>query len=365
MVQFANKVRPGIEGIQPYSQGVTDDELMRRYGLGRVIKLNANENALGPSPLALEVIRRELPLLHQYPDGGSEALRVAIAEFHGVEAGTVLVGNGSDDIIKLISETFLNPDDEIIVPVPSFSQYGFGAAIMQATVRGVSLGAGYEYEVDGFLQAVTPRTKLVYLCSPNNPTGTILLQSDMDRLLQGLPQDVIVVLDLAYNDYTTRADRVVETAKLLSDPRVVVLHTFSKLYGLAGLRIGYGLAHADVWQFVHRVREPFNVNRLAQRAAQAALQDEAHRVASTNQVVASRDVYAALATRLGLTAVPTDANFVLLRTGDGIGTMKRLMARGVMIRAGFLGLEEWVRITFGTVEENTVCIRELEALLRP
>ena len=364
MTTFQNQVRPGIDRIQPYVPGLTDDELRRRYGLKRVIKLNANENALGPSPLALEAIQRELGQLHHYPDGGSQFLRDEIAGFHSVDSSQVLVGNGSDDIIKLISETFLNPGDEVVVPAPSFSQYQFGAFIMQAQVKEVPLGPGFEYDVKAFAEAVTPRTKLLYLCSPNNPTGTYLRHSDALWLLRQLPEHVIVVVDLAYNDFTERRDRVVDNAELLSDPRVVALHTFSKMYGLAGLRVGYGLASADLWGYVHRVREPFNVNRVAQRAAAAALKDSAHVEASRQLAQASREQFSRFAEVEGLVSIPTEANFVLLRTGDGVETTRRLMERGVMVRAGFAGLAEYVRITFGTLEENEFCLNELGSVLK-
>lgn len=364
MPVFKTQVRPGIDRIQPYVPGLTDDELKRRYGLKRVIKLNANENALGPSPLALDAIQRELSLLHHYPDGGSQLLRDAIAEFHQVREEQVLVGNGSDDIIKLLSETFLNPGDEVIVPAPSFSQYSFGAAIMQAKVKQVPLGPGFEYDVRSLADAVTENTKLLYLCSPNNPTGTYLRHDDALWLLKQLPPHVIIIVDLAYNDFSQQPDRVMDSAELLSDNRVVALHTFSKLYGLAGLRVGYGLAHPDLWGFVDRVREPFNVNRVAQRAAVAALTDTAHVSASQELVQESRLQYAAWAQKQGVLLVPTEGNFILVKTGDARGTAQRLMERGVMVRAGFAGLDDYLRITFGTLEENQICLEQLEGVLQ-
>ncbi len=363
MTGLQEQIRPGIDRIQPYVPGLTDDELSRKYGLKRVIKLNANENALGPSPLALKAIQRELAVLHHYPDGGSRLLRDEIAEFHQVTVEQVLVGNGSDDIIKLLSETFLNPGDEIVVPAPSFSQYNFGAAVMQAKVIQVPLGPGFEYDVSGLADAVTDRTKLLYLCSPNNPTGTYLRHADALWLLERLPAQVIVVVDLAYNDFSNKPDRLIETPELLSDPRVVALHTFSKLYGLAGLRVGYGLAHPDVWSYVHRVREPFNVNRVAQRAAAAALEDVQHVAASQQLVYESREQFLSWAKRHGVEAIPPEGNFILMKTGDAKWTTERLMERGVMVRAGFAGLDEYVRITFGTREENDFCLAQLEGVL--
>lgn len=360
MFRVAQQVRPGIAGIQPYVPGLTDDELKQLYGFNRVIKLNANENALGPSPLAVQAIRQELNTLHHYPDGTSELLRRAIADFHQVQVEGVFVGNGSDDIIKLLSETFLEPEDEIVVPFPSFSQYGFGAAIMGAKVVSVPLNTSFQYDIERFVQAMTPHTKLLYLCSPNNPTGTYLRQEQVDWLLERLPEQVVLVLDLAYNDYSSNPNRVRETNALLQSPRVVVLHTFSKLYGLAGLRVGYGLANPELWSFVNRVREPFNVNRVAQRAAAAALDDTTHAIASRQHALESRIYYERMAPELGFQVIPTEGNFVLMKTGDGMNTMKELMTHGVMVRAGFGGLEEYVRITFGTQEENEACIRALK-----
>ena len=363
MAPIANQVRPGISEIQPYVPGLTDDELKRQYGLQRIVKLNANENALGPSPLALQAVREELSTLHHYPDGSSGLLREVIADFHHMTASQVMVGNGSDDLIKLLSETFLDPGDEVIMPIPSFSQYAFGAAIMGAKVHHVPLRENFSYDVKAMLAAVTSRTKLIYACSPNNPTATLLTMEQVQQLLEGMPSSAVLVLDLAYNDYASNPNRVTETTSLFDDPRVVCLHTFSKLYGLAGLRVGYGLASEEVWEFVNRVREPFNVNRVAQRAAVAALGDEAHRQASRVHAVQSREFYLEQAHRLGIQAVPGEANFVLLHTGDGQQTMAALMTYGVMVRAGFPGVEEYIRVTFGTEEENNICIESLEKVL--
>lgn len=362
-MELFTRVREGIENIQPYVPGLSDDELKEKYGLQEVIKLNANENALGPSKLALEAIAKELPFLHHYPDGSSEILRHAIANFHGVSTENVFVGNGSDDIIKLISETFLEDGDEIVVPHPSFSQYEFGAQIMRAKVVRVPLKADFTYDVDALLGAVTEQTKLLYVCSPNNPTGTILKHSELETLARRLPKHVILIVDLAYNDYTDEPTRAVEAPEILADERTVFLHTFSKLYGLAGLRVGYGIANASVWSWVNRVREPFNVNRVAQRAAVAALEDEAHRENSRHLAEQSFHFYKTACAELGLECVHSEANFILIKTSNGVETMKSMMTRGVMVRAGFAGLAEYIRVTYGTEEENRRCLEALVAAL--
>lgn len=363
MLDVGRLARDGIASIQPYVPGLTDDELKEKYGLSRVVKLNANENALGSSPLAIEAVQRELRLLHHYPDGTSGLLRQDIARFHGLDESNVLVGNGSDDIIKLLSETFLEEGDEVVVPHPSFSQYAFGASIMRASVKAVNLRPDFTYDVEAMAAQVTDKTKLVYICSPNNPTGDVLTMAQAEWLLDRLPQQVVVVMDLAYNDYSSREERVIETEKLLADPRVAFIHTFSKLYGLAGLRVGYGLANPDLWSYVNRVREPFNVNRLAQRAAAAALEDASHRQASREHARTSRAFYAQLARDLGLPSYNTEANFVLFHTGNGRQAVDFMMERGVLVRTGFAGLPEYVRITFGTEEENALCAEALREFI--
>ncbi|WP_067928903.1 histidinol-phosphate transaminase [Alicyclobacillus shizuokensis] len=363
MLQVAERVRPGLDKIQPYVPGLTDDDIKRMFGVQRVVKLNANENALGPSPKALQAIAAEISSLHLYPDGGSGFLRQAIAQFHGVGEEHVLAGNGSDDIIKLLAETFLEPGDEVVVPTPSFSQYGFGAAIMGARQVTVSLKRDFTYDVEALRAAVGPHTKIVYVCSPNNPTGTLFTAEQAEWLLDSLPEHVLLVFDLAYNDYSENPARVRETPRLLVDPRVIILHTFSKLYGLAGLRIGYGLAHPDVWRFVHRVREPFNVNRMAQRAAAAALADEEHRQKSREHAARCREFFRFAAADLGLEMVPSEANFVFIRTGDGMATVRALMAHGVLVRAGFSGAEEYIRVTFGKEEDNRAFHHAMQAVL--
>ncbi|MBX6353545.1 MAG: histidinol-phosphate transaminase [Thermoflavifilum sp.] len=364
-LELERRVRSGIERIEPYQPGITDDELRHRYGLTRVIKLNANENALGPSPLAIRAVQEELPHLHHYPDGASELLREAIAEFHGVTPAHVLVGNGSDDIIKLLSETFLDDGDEIIVPHPSFSQYAFGAHVMRATVKHVPLEApDFAYDVERLAAAVGPRTKLVYVCSPNNPTGGIMTRAQARWLLGHLPKHVLVVFDFAYNDYSQHPERVREEDGLLDDPRVIGLHTFSKLYGLAGLRVGYGLAHPAVWSYVHRVREPFNVNRVAQRAAAAALRDESHRRASVALAARARSQYTEALRQMGLPHPMPEGNFILVQTGDGRATAHALMQRGILVRAGFSGLDAYVRITYGLEEENEACLAALREVVQ-
>ncbi|SHJ82287.1 histidinol-phosphate aminotransferase [Alicyclobacillus tolerans] len=354
------RVRPVLHSIDPYQAGLTDDEIVQRFGGKAVLKLNANENPLGPSPKALQAIADELGQLHHYPDGSSSYLRDAIAQYHGCEKDAVLVGNGSDEIIRLLSETFLSPDDEVIVTFPSFSQYRAGALLMGAKVVTVPLEAeSFRFDPERLLEAVNPRTKLLYVCSPNNPSGTVLEKNQLEELVKRLPPQVIVIWDAAYDEYSMSPHRAVWSQDLLETGRWIVLHTFSKLYGLAGLRVGYALGSPDIWQYAHRIREPFNVNRLAQRAAAAALYDEEHRQKSLQLVRKGKQQYERLG-QAGYTLVPSDANFILVRVGNGRQVAEKLMSEGVLVRFGF-GLSEYIRISIGLANENEQCV---EALLR-
>ncbi|GMA60529.1 histidinol-phosphate transaminase [Alicyclobacillus fastidiosus] len=352
------RVRSNLHNIHPYQPGISEDQLRKEFGLAHLIKLNSNENALGPSPLALEAIARELPKLHLYPDGGSDLLREAIARHHALRMEEVFAGNGSDDIIKLISETFLEEGDEVVVPFPSFSQYGFGAEVMKANIRSVPLRSDFSYDVQALLAAITNKTKLLYLCTPNNPTGTVLKYSEFTWLMERVPKDVFVIVDLAYDNYATDPERFFVTKDALIYPNVCYLHTFSKLYGLAGLRVGYALGNEQVWSYVHRVREPFNVNRVAQRGAQAALEDVEHVRRSVALAQRSREQYATLE-NYGLRVIPSEANFTLVEVGNGIQAFEQLKQKGILVRAGYPGLESFVRVTFGLDEENEVCIEAL------
>lgn len=362
-MKIRSVVRPGIENIQAYVPGLTDDQLREKYGLTSVVKLNANENALGPSPLALEALVREATEIHHYPDGSSDILRTAIAAYHGVDASCVLAGNGSDNVIKLIAETFLNPGDNIVVPTPTFSEYELSALVMGAEVKEVQLKPDFTYDVEALVHAVDERTKLLFICTPNNPTSTVMTSGEFDWILKNTPDHVIIVVDLAYNDYSERANRAEFQPSLLDAPRVITLHTFSKLYGLAGLRVGYGLANAEIWSFVNRIREPFNVNRLAQRAAAAALSDETHRLASIRLAAQGKAEFSAFARERGLFMPDGEGNFTLLRVGDGKAVTEALMSKGVMVRHGFRGVLDCIRITYGTNEENQRCLEALGEVL--
>lgn len=355
-----------IRTLSPYPPGKPIEELERELGISGSIKLASNENPLGPSPKALAAVAAALPRLHLYPDGSAFHLRRALAERHGVSPDEILVGNGSNEIIELVVRTFLRPRDEAVMAERAFVIYRMVTQAVAATPRLVPL-RDFTHDLEAMAEAVTPRTRLVFVANPNNPTGTMVSRAAWRAFLRALSgRQLLVVADDAYADYvedpeypdtvTDRGDGTVP---------VITLRTFSKLYGLAGLRVGYAIAPVPVIETMQRIRQPFNVNALALVAARAALQDEEH-VRRTLEV--NRTGMAALTAafrRLDLSFVPSVANFVLVRVGRGLAVYEALLRRGVIVRPmdGY-GLPEYVRVTVGLPEENARFVRALEEVLR-
>ncbi|WP_248924836.1 histidinol-phosphate transaminase [Paenibacillus hamazuiensis] len=357
--------REALRKLKPYSPGKPIWEVQQELGLTHVVKLASNENPLGASPKALQAIRDSLADIHRYPDSHTSLLKTALSEKYGFSPNQFIAGNGADELITLISETFLEAGDEIVVPAPSFSEYEFGALLMGAEPIIVPLRDGYRYDVDDLLQAVTPRTKLIYLCSPNNPTGTYLPKPELERLLGALPPRVLVVYDSAYAHYATEADYCDGMEFVRRGFPLIVLQTFSKIYGLAGIRVGFAVAPEPVTSSIAQVKEPFNVNALAQAAAAAALQDDAHVEASRRVNEAGRtQLYAGLQ-KLGVRFTESMSNFVLVDLETNAKSIyDKLMAKGVIVRYGAIwGLPDHLRITVGTFEENEALLRALEDVL--
>jgi len=358
-------VRSNLFKIEPYVPGKPMKEVQREYGLEEVIKLASNENPLGPSKKAQEAITAAMADIHRYPDGGARELKAALCGMHGVEASQILIGNGSDEVIKMISETFLHAGDEVVIPAPTFSQYWFGAQVMDGTTVPVELGAGFEFDLDAVLAAMTERTRLVYLCTPNNPTGTYIKAQAMQSFLERVPKHVLVVLDEAYIEYVEAEDAASGIEFLQGGYNVLCLRTFSKLYALAGLRIGYAIGPEDVIGAIERTREPFNANMLAQAAAVAALADDEHREAS-RQV--NRDGIAQLTeglARLGYSVIPTQANFLIFdtKTDDKV-IFQALLHEGLIARSGTaLGVPGFLRVSVGSEEENRKFLEAFERVV--
>lgn len=359
------QARAALQQIQPYSPGKPIWEVQRELGLSEVIKLASNENPLGPSPKAMQAVAVSLTDMHRYPDAQAYDLRQAIADKQDMQSEQIIVTNGGDELITLLSEAYLEQGDEVIVPNPSFTEYEFGALLMGAVTRKVPLLDGFQYDWRAIAAAVTDRTKVIYLCSPNNPTGTYMNRSDVQQLLDALPAQVLVVLDAAYSHYVSASDYTDGLEFVRAGYPVIVLQTFSKIYGLAGIRVGYGIGPADIIRSILQVKEPFNVNALAQTAAIAALGDDEHVRRSRELVSRERlRLYEALE-RIGLAYTESSSNFILVELGSDAGALyERLMAGGVIVRYGRgWGLERHVRITVGSPEENNKLIAVLQKVV--
>jgi histidinol-phosphate aminotransferase len=353
------RIRPQILEIEPYVPGKPIAEVERELGIAGAVKLASNENPLGPSPAALEAVRQSLGGLHRYPDGGGTALRGAIAARLKVSPEAVILGNGSDEVVDLLAKTLLVAGDEAVMAAPTFGIYRIAVLAHQGRPIEVPLAAG-RHDLDAMARAVTPRTRLFFLCNPNSPTGTALSRHEVDALVARLPDHVVVVCDHAYEEYAVAAD-FPQTAALVANGRVVVLRTFSKIYGLAGLRIGYGVGSPDLIGVLNRVRLPFNASTVAQVAAVAALGDEAHVRASRMVNAAGKTYLTAAFAKLGLAFYPTEANFLYVDVGrDGRAVFERLLREGVIVRH-IEGAR--LRITIGLPEENQKCVAALERVL--
>ncbi|HUJ79267.1 MAG TPA: histidinol-phosphate transaminase [Nitrospiria bacterium] len=340
---------PDILSVASYIPGKPIEELERELGIKEAIKLASNENPLGPSPKAVEALRRALAGVHRYPEGRGTALRARLADRLKVSPDEVILGNGSNEIIELLVRGFITAGDEAVMADLTFSLYPLMVTVSRGTPVTVPLKDG-RHDLRAMASAVTPRTRLVFLCNPNNPTGTMVTAAELNRFLAALPDSVVVAIDEAYVDYVTAPDFPRSLELLRSGPPVIVLRTFSKLHGLAALRIGYGIARRELIAYLDRIHQPFNTNGLAQLAATAALEDEAHLTASrrVNEEgkLSLRNYFAGLKWPV----YPTQANFLYVETGrDARALYEALLREGVIVRH----IEgSRLRITIGRPEEN-------------
>ncbi len=347
-------LRPAVAGLVSYEPGKPVEEVQRELGLARVVKLASNEGSFGPFPEALEALARGAEELNRYPDGGAYRLRAALAERHGVRLEEVAVGAGSDGLVDCISQAVLEPGDEIVCGWPSFPSYVIYARKLGAVPRQIPLRAD-RYDLEAMLEAIGPRTKLVYVCHPNNPTGTMSTRAELDAYFDRVPDHVLTVLDQAYFEYSDDPDYPDGIEEYLkAGRRVLVLRTFSKIYGLAGLRVGYGLAHALVVTAVRKAARAFDVTSPAQAAALASLDAQAElerrRGANAEGLV---ELDRALREHGFEPAGPSVGNFLYAEVGeDARPLFERLLREGVIVRplAGF-GAPGAIRVTVGTPEE--------------
>jgi histidinol-phosphate aminotransferase len=353
--------RPALEAVTPYEAGRPLEALVAELGLSEIIRLSANENPLGPSPRVVEALRREAANVHLYPDGGSSALRDALARGLGISPAQIVVGNGADELISLLALAAFDPGDEAVVPEPSFEPYTTSVLIAGARVTASPL-KGYETDLDDVRGRVTARTKAVFLCSPHNPATTIIRRRALLGFLEALGDDPpLIVLDEAYRDFVDDPEYPDGVGLLARHPRLVVLRTFSKIAGLAGLRVGYAVGALETIERLNRVRAPYNVNRLAQAGALASLDDPEHAARTRALVFEERAFLAAALEQRGIPFAPSQANFMLVRVKDAAAAQDRLLRAGILVRDGAaVGFPDHLRITIGTHEVNERLVKLLE-----
>lgn len=357
--------KQAIRGLPVYEPGKPLDEVKRELGLKDVIKLASNENPFGCSPAVWKALTEERDALALYPEGDAPELRRELAIHLGVDEKGIVIGNGSDEVIQMISRAYLEPGDEVVMADRTFPRYKTQTIIEDAIPVEVPLKEGV-HDLEQMAARITERTKLVWICNPNNPTGTIIDQKALQAFLAQVPEQVMVVVDEAYHEYVIDSSYPDTISLMAQFPRLVVLRTFSKIYGLAAFRVGYGIAHPDIIRELTRVREPFNVNRLAQRAARAALSDQQFVTYCRQQNRAEENKICLQLDAWDCSYFPTQGNFILLDTKQPAEeAFQFLLQQGVIVRSGqALGYPTYIRVTVGTAKQNQRFLRSFEKFLQ-
>ncbi|SCZ05733.1 histidinol-phosphate transaminase [Alkaliphilus peptidifermentans] len=355
------KFRPEIKDLVPYKPGKPIEDVKKEYGLTEVIKLASNENPLGSSPKAKEAVVKSVEELHLYPDGNSTDLKEAIANFFGVKATQVLPSSGSDEMVDQISKTFINHGDEIIIADVTFPRYLSTAIMMGGTPVVVPL-KDFTYDLEGMKKAITEKTKLIWLCNPNNPTGTMFTEKELLDFLNAVPKNIIVLYDEAYNEYVTRDDYPKNSIPLLDKyPNVIIMRTFSKIYGLAALRVGYTIASEEIIENINKIRGPFNVNTSAQMAAIAALEDQDFLKESYRVNKEGKEYLYKAFDDMGIWYAPSETNHIFLDAKkDCQEVFTELQKRGMIIRPMY---KTYIRVSIGTMDQNKKFIELLKEVL--
>lgn len=358
------RFRTPLESISPYVPGKPIDDVKREMGLERVIKLASNENPLGCSPLAKKAVMDLLENPALYPDGNCTELRNELSKIFGLAPNQFVFGAGSNEIISFIAQIFINAGDESIMPAPSFLWYEIAVTTMDGVVIEVPL-KDHKHDLAAMKAKITDKTRVIWLCNPNNPSGTIFTTEELIGFLKDVPENIVVVLDEAYNEFVTDENYPQTIPLLESYPNLILLRTFSKVYGLASLRVGYAITSEEIAGYLNRVRPPFNVNTLAQAAALASLRDPDFKTRSHESNKSGKQFLYESFNRLGLDYIPTETNFIMVDVGmDGMEVFRKLLQKGVIIRfdKGFR-MPHWIRVTIGTPEENEIFVQALEEVL--
>lgn len=355
---------PFLKTLPVYQPGRPIEEVARELGLpaGSIIKVASNENPFGPSPLAIAAMQKAIAGVNLYPDGNAFYLKQKLAARLGVEPANLVLGNGSNEIIEFVAHALLAPGDDVVVSQFCFAIYPIVAKMSGANVITVP-AKNHGHDLPAMLRAITPKTGIVFVANPNNPTGTLAPREEVIRFVNDVPDDVLLVMDEAYLEFLDDAVDLVSLIRLGARKNLVLMRTFSKIYGLAGLRIGYGIGNPEFISALEKIRQPFNVNLLAQTAALAALDDVEHVRKTRANNFAGREFFERAFRELKLEFVPSHANFILVRVGDGQKVFKAMQQQGVIVRPmGGYQLPEWIRISIGTPKENERCLNVLEKI---
>ncbi|MBN2453567.1 MAG: histidinol-phosphate transaminase [Candidatus Omnitrophica bacterium] len=362
-----SRVRQNILKVKQYVPGKPIEEVQRELGLKKVVKLASNENCMGPSPKAVEAVRKAVREVNRYPDASSFYLRKQVSKSLGVDEGSLIFGNGSDEIIGMAIRTFVGDGDEVVIARPTFLIYEIMCQLQNAVVKFVPLARGMKHDLKAMKEAITDKTKIVFIANPDNPTGTYVSRKELDEFFKGLPDEVIVFLDEAYFEFARYEFKDYPDGRdYLARPGVIVARSFSKAYGLAGLRAGYGISSPEIINYMERTREPFNMNLLAQAGAAAAVGDKSFLKKTLSHVTLQKKFFYSEFKKLGLDCVESATNFVLVNVKmDCKDLFSALLKRGVIVRdMKAWGLDTYIRVTVGTAAENRKFINALKGALK-
>ncbi|MBU3091739.1 histidinol-phosphate transaminase [Clostridium sp. CM028] len=357
-------VRKEILGLRSYKAGKPISEVKRELGLAEVVKLASNENALGCSPKVKKALRELVEETHMYPDASNHELKDVISAKLGVNPQQIVCSTGSDSLIRVIANTFLEPGDESITAAVTFSRYEDSTKLMGATSIVIPMDNN-AIHIEKMVDAITEKTRIIWFCNPNNPTGTIFTKAQFARVINKIPDHVLIIMDEAYNEYVT-SEEFPNSLEYLNDyPNMIILRTFSKYYGLASLRCGYGIASEELCSYLNRVIGPFDVNLYAQKAAVAALRDEEFlKLVSETNIAGKKYLYKQFEL-MNLQYIETNTNFLMVDTKiDDKEVFDKLLLKGIIVRPGhLLGMPRWLRVTIGTLKQNELFIKALKEIL--
>ena len=362
-MDYLNYINPGIESINPYEPGKSIEEVMEKYNLKEIVKLASNENSLGPSPKVLKVINN-FKDIHLYPDGDGIRLKSKISEIESINSDQIILGNGSNEILEIISQTFLSPNTESI-----FSKHAFVVYKLASKVRGSKFhevnACQWGHDLNGFLEKINDKTRIIFIANPNNPTGTYLSHKNTLEFLNKVPKKVLVVIDLAYFEYVTAADYIKTHEILDKFPNVIFTKSFSKIHGLSALRIGYGFGNETLIEIMNRVRQPFNVNSVAQKAAIESLSDQEYLKESINQNTKERLYLYKSLESMSVDYIPSQGNFICIDTkSSGKEVFESLMKKGVIVRPiDLYEMPTHIRVTIGNRTENNIFLEKFNEVL--